>query len=243
MTDKRPTHEPLTATVRKLRIALNDTQQAFAQRLGMAIATVVRYEHNRPPKAKALATLERVATENGLEEYAAIFRAALAADLGSATGAGSGDQYDAWSAADRDLADAFRMALHDPRFKSKAEKIRSILAPVIAEARKNREFFAAIEDSKRAVVRLLTAGESVEAVAQKFTPEHLAEALFQFGGVQLIEKHEADVVGLLLKKGWSIDQLVQEYNFEPDTVIGHAVQAEQFQAIQDYEERHGGKGE
>ena len=70
-----------SATVRKhvkrLRVALGDTQQSFAHRLGLAISTVVRYEHSRPPNAAALAQFAELATANGLPECAKVFRDAL----------------------------------------------------------------------------------------------------------------------------------------------------------------------
>jgi transposase len=67
--------------VRRLRVALGDTQQQFANRLKLAISTVVRYELSRAPRGKALAQLERVAREHRLDECAAVFRDALLEEL------------------------------------------------------------------------------------------------------------------------------------------------------------------
>jgi transcriptional regulator with XRE-family HTH domain len=77
-----PKH-PLLSTVRELRLALGDTQQSFAERLGLSISTVVRYELSRPPKGRALAQFARVADENGMKELSAVFQRALAEDLGA----------------------------------------------------------------------------------------------------------------------------------------------------------------
>jgi transcriptional regulator with XRE-family HTH domain len=71
------TTNPVSQAVRRLRLGLGDTQQQFANRLGLAISTVVRYELSRPPSGKALAQLDRVAMEYCLDECALIFRNAL----------------------------------------------------------------------------------------------------------------------------------------------------------------------
>lgn len=75
------TTNPVCQAVRRLRLALNDTQQSFANRLGLAISTVVRYELSRPPRGKALAQLDRLAMEHGLDECALIFRNAFRHEL------------------------------------------------------------------------------------------------------------------------------------------------------------------
>lgn len=78
-----PTDRQVLEAVRNLRKALGDTQQSFAQRLGLAISTVVRYESTRPPKGTALAQLIQVARENDLPEIAQLFAEALASELRS----------------------------------------------------------------------------------------------------------------------------------------------------------------
>lgn len=69
--------------VRALRLALGDTQQQFAQRLNMAISTVVRYELTRPPKGKVLARFDALAREIERPELAYVFAKALAEELGT----------------------------------------------------------------------------------------------------------------------------------------------------------------
>jgi len=46
----KKTKDPLCETVRKLRTALGESQQAFAYRMKTAIRTVARYETSAPPK-------------------------------------------------------------------------------------------------------------------------------------------------------------------------------------------------
>jgi transcriptional regulator with XRE-family HTH domain len=63
----------ITTAVRKLRLALGDTQQQFAQRMKMAISSVVRYELSRPPRGKALAQFALLAQQNDLHDLARVF--------------------------------------------------------------------------------------------------------------------------------------------------------------------------
>lgn len=75
---------PLSEAVRKLRIELGESQQAFAYRMKTAIRTIARYETIRPPKGHALSEFYRVASETGHDELAAMFRNALTAEMGMA---------------------------------------------------------------------------------------------------------------------------------------------------------------
>jgi len=67
----------VTAAVKRLRLALGDTQQQFATRTGLAISTVVRYELSRPPKGEVLEQLKALAEQNGLRDIATVFSYAL----------------------------------------------------------------------------------------------------------------------------------------------------------------------
>ena len=60
----------VTDAVRRLRLALGETQQQFAARTGLAISTVVRYELSRPPRGNALEQFKALAEKNGLREIA-----------------------------------------------------------------------------------------------------------------------------------------------------------------------------
>ena len=81
--DSEETHPPtLTEAVKALRLTLGDTQQQFAQRLGLAISTVVRYESTRAPRGDALAKLYKLALDNKLRRIAAMFQAVVLRELG-----------------------------------------------------------------------------------------------------------------------------------------------------------------
>jgi transcriptional regulator with XRE-family HTH domain len=73
---------PVSDAVQKLRNCLNQTQQEFANSLGVAITTVARWETTRPPKGRALSDLNKLALENKQWELAKIFGDALADELG-----------------------------------------------------------------------------------------------------------------------------------------------------------------
>jgi transcriptional regulator with XRE-family HTH domain len=77
-----PANTPtIPRAIKELRLRLGDTQQRFANRLNLAISTVVRYESTRPPKGKALAELYKIAADSGLDDVALMFRQAVEAEL------------------------------------------------------------------------------------------------------------------------------------------------------------------
>jgi transcriptional regulator with XRE-family HTH domain len=78
-----PSSLSVPRAVRELRHSLHESQQAFAYRMKTAIRTIARYETIRPPRGSVLAQLEEVAMEAGRADLAAVFRQALAEELGS----------------------------------------------------------------------------------------------------------------------------------------------------------------
>jgi transcriptional regulator with XRE-family HTH domain len=72
----------VTEAVRKLRIALGESQQQFAYRMGAAIRTIARWETTRPPKGKTLVQLASIAAQAGFEREADFFRKQLRRELG-----------------------------------------------------------------------------------------------------------------------------------------------------------------
>jgi transcriptional regulator with XRE-family HTH domain len=79
----------ITQAVKNLRRHLGDTQQTFANRLGVAMISVIRYESaRRPPQGKALALMYRTAREAGNKDLAEIFWTALHRELGLSEHAG-----------------------------------------------------------------------------------------------------------------------------------------------------------
>jgi transcriptional regulator with XRE-family HTH domain len=73
--------EPSEA-VRELRTHLGESQQAFSNRLGLSIATIVKYEAGREPTGRALLQLAHAAREAGRHDLASIFMRTLVRSLG-----------------------------------------------------------------------------------------------------------------------------------------------------------------
>jgi transcriptional regulator with XRE-family HTH domain len=72
----------LATAVKKLRAALNMSQQAFANELGLSIRAIANYEKDRIPEPKVLARLQQLAMKHRLYELNAAFHAALMFDVG-----------------------------------------------------------------------------------------------------------------------------------------------------------------
>jgi transcriptional regulator with XRE-family HTH domain len=73
----RPTSRKKTAlsqAVCDLRAVLGDSQQAFSNRLGVALHTIARYETYRPPSGEALLKLANVAEQHGHLQSRDFFR-------------------------------------------------------------------------------------------------------------------------------------------------------------------------
>lgn len=234
-------HREVMATVRKLRLALEDSQQSFATRLGLGIATVVRYELSRPPGPNALAKLEQVATAHGFEEYAGVFRRALTEELGSVQPAPFGPALQFKTSEEREMVTALLAALRKARYSKQAKSLRKLLSPIAVECRREAEFAEALETSKVGIVRLLKKGHSAEEVMKAFgtSAENVARALFERGDPQLVRERAGEVVALLLKHGHTIEDVIRDFEMEPDEVINHAHEHKLYDAISDYEEAQG----
>jgi transcriptional regulator with XRE-family HTH domain len=228
----------LTATVRKLRLALELTQQEFAERLGLGIATIVRYERNRLPDARALGRLEQVAEEHGFEEFAKTFRSALAAELTTpippreAGGPFHNDD-------ERSHTMALLKVLRQERYAKEAKAIRRMLGPIIDADRQRRELDEAIEAQRQAIVRLLGAGYSAEEVIGQFrtTEQAVAEAFLARGSSVLVEKRMPEIFKLLQSRGWNIRRMATEVGGgDAIPFLDCARELGENEAIREYEE-------
>lgn len=70
---------PLAEAIRRFRLTFGETQEQFADRTGLSIGTIARYETSARPSAEALKRLSGLARESKLPKYAAIFRGDQAA--------------------------------------------------------------------------------------------------------------------------------------------------------------------
>ena len=71
----------LNQAVRKLRLTTGDTQQSFAQRLGLSMRAIANYEKDRVPNGPALYRLAKLARQVGRPDLAQIFSSALSEEF------------------------------------------------------------------------------------------------------------------------------------------------------------------
>jgi len=71
----------LQEAVRELRAATGDSQQSFAQRLGLSMRAIANYEKDRAPNSPALYRLAKLARQVGRPDLAQIFSSALSEEL------------------------------------------------------------------------------------------------------------------------------------------------------------------
>ena len=237
---------PLIAAVARLRQALKLTQQEFADRLGIAIATMVRYENNRVPRGKALSRLEALAAANGFEDLAELFRTALVEELGALPPSEQDPMIQFRSNEERELVEALLDTLRQPKHAAKANAIRKALEPVVHNRRRRAEEDDAVGAQRNAIAGLLDKGRSPEEIMRllRTTADAVAEAFFSQKTKSVDPasngKRMCEVVVALLKDGWTIKRMADEfgkgdatdfYNCAKGLHAGHAVT--------EYEREHG----
>jgi transcriptional regulator with XRE-family HTH domain len=97
----------LSGSIRGLREEMGLTQPEFANRVGVAIRTIARWEKDQPPHGQALIKLAQLADSRGRKDMAESFVAALRSDKTSHYAA-SEPELKAWS---EGLTIAFRLRL------------------------------------------------------------------------------------------------------------------------------------
>jgi transcriptional regulator with XRE-family HTH domain len=73
--------DPVSQAIRAVRLALGESQQAFAYRMKTAIRTIARYETTRAPRGAELAQFHRLAVAQGFREQADVFAKAMEEEL------------------------------------------------------------------------------------------------------------------------------------------------------------------
>jgi transcriptional regulator with XRE-family HTH domain len=68
------TRTPLAEAIRRFRLTFGETQEEFADRTGLSVSTIARYETSARPSDEALKRLSELARESKLPKYAAIFK-------------------------------------------------------------------------------------------------------------------------------------------------------------------------
>lgn len=159
---------PIGELVRKLRLALGETQQDFAQRLQTAIRTVARWEAGHSPNNRAVAQLERVAREHGLADLADGFRAGLSKSIGTRLTLVAESDLKLNLPGTREekiLVHSFLLALRNPHHAKLASSLKKSLKPISDVAEQMVESLETEERLGKAVDLLLAGGTSPEAIA------------------------------------------------------------------------------
>jgi transcriptional regulator with XRE-family HTH domain len=143
----------VTQAIRELRLALGESQEAFAQRLKASVRTIARYETVRPPRGKPLAQLHRIAVEENLKGVAAVLEEALSREL-----YGDGDDlpekygklsqrtrafhFGRKEGAENDLIlEAVSRLLHETRYKHLRRPLIAALAPIFEDLKREANEF------------------------------------------------------------------------------------------------------
>jgi transcriptional regulator with XRE-family HTH domain len=135
----------LHEAVRKLRLTTGESQQAFAQHLGLSLRAIANYEKDRVPNGPALYRLARLARQVGQPDLAQIFSSALSEEFHEALDPMTPEEKP-WSDAviallrNRDLTDwpqvgRFIVGALERLVKRKGDEDVEDLAAVLLEAR------------------------------------------------------------------------------------------------------------
>jgi transcriptional regulator with XRE-family HTH domain len=152
----------ITDAVRKLRQALGETQEVFAERLGTAKSSLVRYESTRSPHGTILARLAAIAEEHGQHECVRIFRRALADEVGNQVQ----PKIDFCNDEERDYVLALLATLRNPEEHQKELRdVKRILDKPRRRNLKELEEWRAAKGIDRAVYMLLAEGKTPVQVA------------------------------------------------------------------------------
>ena len=169
----------LRPAVRSLRLALKKTQTEFGALIGKTLPTVQRYENLVPPKGSVLTRLANVAHENGLEDYARLFRLALAAEMGQQLGGPAkviptiefrNDEERLWAA-------ATLLSMRLPEFAEQAKEAKKALRTAYKLVKTRIDQGQSQVDQVIEFGRLATAGKSASEIANAMKiPESLVTA-------------------------------------------------------------------
>ena len=125
----------LSGSIRGLREEMGLTQPEFANRVGVAIRTIARWEKDQPPHGQALIKLAQLADSRGCKDIAGSFVAALRSEKTSHY-ATSEPELQAWS---EGLTIAFRFRLTEAARQRWRQIGEQILEAVALAARSEEE--------------------------------------------------------------------------------------------------------
>jgi transcriptional regulator with XRE-family HTH domain len=118
----------VSEAVKELRRALGESQQAFAERLGLYISSIAHYEGgDRSPDYVVTLKLYRAACEAGRKDLAAFFLQLINAGIVPQVAVPFQTE------SERENLRAVQAILYDSRFRHLREPLEALLAPVRAD--------------------------------------------------------------------------------------------------------------
>jgi transcriptional regulator with XRE-family HTH domain len=219
----------ICSAVKLLRMALQENQEQFARRLNTALRTVARYESTRPPKGRVLAYLEQIAMQHGFDEYAAVFRHALASELGLSSQsipireprpAKAVPEMDFQDSEERMLCAALLLAIRDEKFKDKLVTVKRALNGAKQEVAERLWAINHVLTTVAAYGRLRKEGKTHEEIAQMLSVPaetlHLLVTSFhpEFGMVspEIAERIGWSAFGSAIAMGLSAKKASEQFN-------------------------------
>ena len=163
----------LSQSVKKLREALGQTQQQFAQTARTAITTIARYETGRAPHGRSLVRLAEIASENNLLDVAEIFRNALLKELGSWDTSGFGLSLEPKNDDERLYVSAVLVALRNLPFTKVIPKLNKLLKDAADASIQQLDWAKGNVAAGETAREMANAGSSVDDIAKRIcVPVH-----------------------------------------------------------------------
>jgi len=222
----------LRKTVRKLRDALDKSQQEFGQMIGKGLATIQRYETLVPPRGSVLTRLEMLALEHGFDEYASEFRTALAEELGRAVPQilprlpiPPKVEFDLTPADDDERA-LLAMTLfirRNPKCVGDLRALKRIFARWTPQVAEKLEGYRKTLALWTAIGRCMLQGDPPVEIARKFNiPDDILERLLEvydprFAVVKTSDSKTVDLLRVLsaVMMGMSLPSVAKAFNLSP----------------------------
>jgi len=165
-TKQKPVGE-LSQAVKKLREALGQTQQQFAQTLNTAITTIARYETGRTPKGQFLSRLEAVATQNNQIELAKVFRDGLLRQLGSWDSTGYTLDLEPRDDTERLYVASVLAVLRNEQYAKVIPKLNRALKQAATTSIDKFDWFKRNQQAKQTAKEMARAGHTPDEIATK----------------------------------------------------------------------------
>ena len=223
--------------IRALRQEIGETYKVFAEHLGVALPTAVRYERERRPPPRVIARLEQIASAHGLRDLAEAFQKALSEEL--STPATAKTLHPVPTFEEERFVEALLTVLRDPVYSKKAAYVRRALLPVIEK----KDFLEVLLETERAIARLLKNGKSLDAIGKRYEIEEIARAFFHQADVETLLARQDEIVAALLRDGWSIRDIIDEFHLHENEVISCASTDEFYRRLSEYYDEVSESGE